>query len=152
MPGSLATLQTAATVVSGGGSNPAVAVGNLEQALADCYKGQGVIHAPTAALATLRSTQLVERQGSRLVTAAGNQVVVGGGYPGTSPAGAAPAAGTSWLYATGRPFIYRGPPRSFPLRDSIDRANNTVQMLAERVFLVGWDCCHFAAPLTLGAF
>jgi hypothetical protein len=142
-------LSTAATVVSGG--NPAVAVGNLEQALADCYRAQGVIHAPVSALATLAANRLVERQGSRLVTAAGNTVVVGAGYPGTSPAGAAPAAGTTWLYATGRPFIYRGAPRASTVPDSLNRAENTVLMLAERSYLLGWDCCHLAAPLTLGS-
>lgn len=152
-PGQLATLQTAATVVTGAASgDPAAALGALEQALADCYKGQGVIHVPIAALSTLASAALIDRRGARLETFAGNQVVAGGGYPGTSPAGAAPATGTSWLYATGRPFIYRGPPRASAVRDSLNRAENTVQMLAERAFLVGWDCCHFAVPLTLGAF
>ena len=149
-PGQGVLLQTAATVVSGGG-DPAVALGALEQGLVDCYKGAGVIHAPTVALATLHAKNLVERRGAQLVTAAGNLVVVGGGYPGTSPAGAAPAAGTSWLYATGRPFIYRGPSRSFPVRESLNRAENTVLMLAERSYLAAWECCHLAAPLTLGS-
>lgn len=148
-PGSVATLTSAATVVSGG--NPAVALGSLEQALTDCYRGQGVVHAPLAAVATLYGNRLIERQGARLVTAAGTPVVAGGGYPGTSPAGAAPAAGTTWLYATGRPFYRRSPARSWPLRDSFNRAENTVAMLAERTYLLGWDCCHFAAPLTLGS-
>jgi hypothetical protein len=149
-PGTVYQLQSAATVPVSGGLSAAAALGALEGALADCYRGQqATIHAPVAAVPTLAAARLLERRGDSLVTLNGNRVVAGGGYPGTSPAGAAPAAGTTWLYATGRPFYYRGPVRSFPLAEGFDRARNTARMLAERTYLLGWDCCHFAALLNL---
>jgi hypothetical protein len=149
-PGQVYQLQSAAVVPVAGTLSPGAALGALEGALADCYRGQqGVIHAPAAAVDTLAAARLLERRGAQLVTVAGNLVVAGGGYPGTSPAGAAPAAGTAWLYATGRAFYYRGAVRAFPLAQSLDRARNTVRMLAERTYLAGWDCCHFAALVNL---
>jgi hypothetical protein len=144
------TLQTAASVPVTGALSPAAALGALEQALADCYKGQaGTIHAPAAAVPALAAALQLERRGNSLVTRNGNLLVAGGGYPGTSPAGAAPAAGTTWLYGTGRVFYYRGPVRTFPLAQSLDRTRNTARMLAERTYLLGWDCCHVAALLQL---
>jgi hypothetical protein len=144
-------LQSPASAVSGGPYDPAEALGLLEQALADCYRAQGVIHAPLVALASLQANNLVERRGASLVTAAGNLVAVGAGYPGTSPAGVAPAAGSSWLYATGQVFAYRSPVRDLgQVPGSLDRAENTVAALAERTFVLGWDCCHHAVPVSLG--
>jgi hypothetical protein len=149
-PGQTYQLQSAAVTPVAGTLSPGAALGALEGALADCYRGQqGVIHAPQAAVDTLAAARLIERRGAQLQTVAGNLVVAGGGYPGTSPAGAAPAAGTAWLYATGRAFYYRGAVRTIPLRESIDRAANTARLLAERTYLAGWDCCHFAALLNL---
>lgn len=149
-PGTTYTLQSAASVPVTGVLEPDAALGALEGALADCYRGQqGVIHVPVSALAQLASLNLIERRGAQLQTVAGNLVVAGGGYPGTSPAGAAPAAGSVWLYATGRAFYYRSAVRALPLAQSFDRARNTARLLAERTYLAGWDCCHFAALLAL---
>ena len=55
---------------------------------------------------------------------AGNLVVPGVGYTGSSPAGVAPAAGTSWIYATGAMFGFRSDvyAREFP--GTFDRAKN----------------------------
>jgi hypothetical protein len=145
------TLQTAATVPTthGPADLPATKVmGALEGALGSCYRGQqGVLHVPAAALATLQAARLVERRGAQLTSPAGHLVVAGGGYPGSGPDGAQPAAGLLWVYATGRVFYYRGPVRTFPLAEGFDRARNTARMIAERTYLLAWDCCHFAALL-----
>lgn len=154
-------LQTAATQLNGGAADDvATQLGRLESALAECYGGVGVIHVPLTALATLDSWGLVQRVGARdaitgqfgprLQTRAGNLVAVGAGYPGTSPTGAAAPAGQSWLYATGAVFAYRGNVRFTTLRDSIDRETNTIEAIAERTYVIGWDCCHLAALVTLG--
>lgn len=127
-------------------------LGELEQCLADCYAGQGLIHIPRSALPTFAAWNLVREVDGQLLTPAGNVVVVGGGYTGSSPAGAAPAAGTTWIYATGAVFGYRSDEVFFTrLGESLDRAENTIAMLAERTYLLGFECCHLAALINLGA-
>jgi hypothetical protein len=136
--------------VTGGPFDAAEGLGFLEQQLANCYNGVGVIHMPAIALPTFDAWGLVYQTGNQLTTRAGNKIAVGSGYPGTSPAGANPSAGTTWLYATGAVFAYAGAVRTPTLTESLDRAENTVRMLAERTYLFGWDCCHTGASITLG--
>lgn len=144
-------LQTAATPLVTGGEDPSVALGQLESSLATCYGGQGVIHIPTYALPTFASRMLVEPgEGGMLRTLAGNLVVSASGYTGSSPAGADPAAGTAWVYATGALIGYRSDVsvREFP--QTFDRSENTVKALATRTYLFGFECCHYAALVDLG--
>lgn len=142
-------LQTAAsTAVTG--ADVAHALGELEQDLADCYAGQGVIHIPRVALPTFAANGLVREAGGRLLTHSGNVIVVGGGYTGSGPDGAAPAAGTAWIYATGAVFGYRSEPYISRARDSLDRAENTMRMIAERTYVIGFECCLLAAHIVLG--
>jgi hypothetical protein len=146
--GDSALMQT--VPVTGGPFDVAEALGFLEQQLADCYNGVGVIHIPVEALPTFDAWGLVKVQGNRLKTLNGNWVAVGAGYPGTSPAGADPAAGTTWIYATGAVFGYTGDVRVTDQTSSINRSENTVTRIAERTHVLGWDCCHAGAVLTLG--
>lgn len=139
---------TASTTVTG--ADVAHGLGVLEQELADCYAGQGVIHIPRSALPTFAANGLVREAGGRLYTPAGNLLVVGGGYSGSGPDGAAPDPGTTWVYATGAVFGYRSEPYVSQVRDSFDRAENTVRMIAERTYVVGFECCLLAAHITLG--
>lgn len=142
-------LQTAAsTAVTG--ADVAHGLGALEQDLADCYGGQGVIHIPLRALATFAAWGLVRDVDGQLLTPAGNLVAVGGGYTGTGPDGSAPAAGTAWIYATGKVFGYRSEVYLTAPRDSLDRAENTQRMIAERTYVLAYECCHLAAHITLG--
>ncbi|MFH8805233.1 hypothetical protein ACH4F6_37785 [Streptomyces sp. NPDC017936] len=145
-------LQTAADEVLAAADDPAVVVGALDAALAEQYGGQGVVHVPVAALATLKSRALVRKDDDTglLLTPGGHRIVAAAGYTGSGPDGAAPAAGTVWLYATGALFGYRGDVvvRDFPA--SFDRAKNTVRKQASRTYLFGWECAHLAAPMTLG--
>lgn len=144
-------LQTAASPLVTGGDDAAVVLGALEAQLAVCYGGEGVIHVPYTVLPSLAARQLVRADGvGRLRTLAGNLVVAGPGYTGSGPDGSAPAAGTSWIYATGALFGYRSGVfvRQFP--DTFDRSENTVRALASRTYLFGFECCHLAALLNLG--
>ena len=59
-------------------------------------------------------------------------------------------AGVTWMYATGSMFVYRGRPVILPIRDSQDRTDNTVRAIAERTYVLGWDCCHYAVPVSIG--
>lgn len=144
-------LQTAASQIVTGGDDIAVQLGNLEAALADCYHGQGVIHIPPEVLPTMDGRKLVREVDGLLQTLKGNIVVVGDGYTGSSPAGVAVSSGTSWIYATGAVFGYRA---SVPVIsnavDGFDRIENTYRMIAERAYVIGFECCHIATVVTLG--
>lgn len=142
-------LQPAATTCVTG-ADAAHALGALEDCLADCYAGQGLIHVPRAVLPTLAAWSLVVERDGALFTTGGNRVVVGGGYTGSAPDGSAPAAGESWIYATGAVFGYRGDVRAWAPGESIDRAENTMQMIAERTYVLAFECCLLAAHLQLG--
>lgn len=142
-------LQTAATEVTGAPLHVTEALGRLEGALADCLDGVGVIHVPQRALPRLDAWGLVHQRGALLMTLNGNKVAVGAGYPGSSPAGVAASGSTVWIYATGPVFAYRGDVRVLDGPGAIDRAENTVQMIAERTYVLGFDCCHFAVPVDI---
>lgn len=153
-------LQSTASIAATGSFDVATGLGLLEQALASCYNGVGVIHIPVKALPTFDANGLVRRDGGRdgitgqlgrrLRTANGNLVAVGAGYPGTSPLGVASANDQSWIYATGAVFGFRSPVNFSRVNDSIDRGANTMQMIAERTYVLGWDCCHVAVQVNLG--
>jgi hypothetical protein len=133
------------------GADVATALGALEQELADCYKGQGLIHVPRTALPTLAAWKLARLDDAgRLVTPNGNLIVAGGGYTGTGPNGSTPADGTTWIYATGAAFGYRSNVYFTQVRDSLNRATNSLRMQAERTYLIGFECCHLAAHIVLG--
>jgi len=133
------------------GADVAHALGTLEQELADCYKGQGLIHVPRTALPTLTAWGLARVDGGgRLVTPAGNLIVAGGGYTGAGPDGSAPASGTAWIYATGAAWGYRSDVYFTQVRDSLNRSSNTLRMQAERTYLLGFECCLLAAHIVLG--
>lgn len=143
------TLQTAASICVTG-ADIAHGLGELEDCLSDCYAGQGVIHIPVNALPTFAAWNLaIERDGG-LWTPRGNRIVVGTGYANTGPDGTVAPAGFAWIYATGAVFAYRG--NAFFTREveSFDRAENTMQMIAERTYVIGWECCHIAALVNIG--
>lgn len=147
------TLQPVTTqVVTGTGVDVADGLGQLEKALSDCYGGaQGLIHVSPTLLPTLQAWGLVRNDtDGQLVTTRGNRVVVGSGYPGTSPTGQAPAAGQSWVYATGAMFGYRSDVVVHQMAETFDRAKNTVRAQAYRTYLFGYECCLLAAQIATG--
>lgn len=150
-----ALLQLAATVVNTGSPLDIIsALGRLEQGLADCYGGVGVIHVPVKLLPLLDAAQLIHPVGGRdvasgqfdrqLQTLNGNLIAVGAGYPGTGPDGIDPGDDASWMYATGPVFMYRSAVQVTPFASTVNRENNTVEMIAERTYVLGWDCCVLA--------
>jgi len=143
-------LQSAASPTVTG--DAAEVLGALEQELAGCYNGVGVIHIPHLALPTFKAAKLIHYDDvtGQLMTCAGNRVVVGSGYTGSSPAGAAPAAGTSWVYATGALFGYRSAVQVRDMPTAFDRQKNTAHMIASRTYLFGFECCHIASLVNLG--
>jgi hypothetical protein len=145
-------LQTAADEVVAATSDPAEIIGLLDAALAERYGGRGVVHVPLVALATLRSRDLVQWDDDTgvLSTPGGHRVIAAAGYSGTGPDGAAPTAGSAWLYATGALFGYRSDVAVRDWPGTFDRSTNTVRKQASRTYLFGWECVHLAALMTLG--
>lgn len=150
--GSVISLQTAATTIVTGAVDVVEGISRLEQAMADCYGGTPLIHVPRGVVAHLAANHLLVAKGPRLTTPSGAIVVPGLGYPGTSPAGATPTAGTTWLYATGSVKMWQSEP-FFTARDArelLGRSINNTVLIMEQRFALGWDCCHFAIPVSLG--
>lgn len=145
------TLQTAATVAVTGTLDVVEGLAALEQYLEDCYGAQGLIYVTLPVFETMISQYLLTRNGPRWQTAKGNWVVPGGGFPGTSPAGAAPAAGTAWMYATGALMGYRSNIRDVAtMEESFNHLVNTASFIVERTYVLGWDCCHAAVLVSTG--
>jgi hypothetical protein len=142
------TLQTAATTVTGGVLSPAGALGVIEESLGRCYTGVGVIYVGVKTFDRLIADLLIFRENGRYKTALGNWVVPMRGATMTSPAGVAPGTNVEWMYATGALFGYRGDIRQVAgLTQSFDRNVNTLKMIVERTYVLGWDCCHLAVQV-----
>lgn len=138
-------------VVTGGGPfKPARALGVLEGLLGDCYYGVATVHVPQAILPIFANAPgSIFKNGAQLQTMNGNLVAVGAGYPGTGPDGSAPPSGSMWIYGTGPVMMWRGDVRTFAPTEQIDRSKNTVKAIAERTYVLGWGCCHFAVLVDL---
>lgn len=142
----------ASPVTTGAAVDVVEALGALEGALASCYGGVGVIHVPRTAIAHMSSKGMIVRAGDHLETVAGNLVAAGSGYPGTSPAGTAPPGGQAWFYATGAISLRRGPIQITDFEESVNKTENQLVLIAERTYVITWDCCLLAAQVRLGGF
>lgn len=143
-------LQPAATVVTEIPQQVYVAIGMLEDAVRDCYPGVATIHVPLRIAGEFVSLNLTEpRAGTMYTRSSGSKVVIGD-YPGTAPDGTS-TPGVTWVYATGEVFFARDrEPTRFRPAESFDRDVNTLSMIAERTYVIGWDCCLFAIPIQNG--
>jgi hypothetical protein len=124
------------------GTVPSVEAGiaMLEEAIGDRYFGRPVLHGSLNTSQFGATKGAIERHGNRLETKIGSYWVAGAGYPRTGPAGAAPAAGTEWLVATGALLIERGNALvqgPFLVQTPLD---NESVVLAERTYVAGFDC------------
>lgn len=156
----LANNPSVVTVPTAAGVNFVESIGRLEAAFYAAYGQQGVLHLPFRAGEHASAEGLLTADAAhpmpgnsriwRLVT--GTAVSIGA-YSGNSPAGAAPAAGHQWLYMT-------PPVKIWKLRDedliistiegSLNRSTNQETWLAERIYIVGFECdTVFAIDATL---
>lgn len=150
--GSTFQLSAANLGPSGGASLDVVeALGKLEQALGACVHGKGVIHVSAELLPHLKSNHLVYvSEDGTLETCGGHKVAASPGYSGASPSGVV-QVGVSWMYATGPVFLYKGRPRFIGTEAaSLDRTVDTLRRLYERTYVIGYDCCLFAVPVSTG--
>jgi hypothetical protein len=135
--------------VTGGPYKPTDALGFLESQMALCLGTIGTIHIPRRALPAFWGN--LSTNAGRLRTIGGNLVAAGSGYTGSSPTGAAPSTGQAWVYGTGQVFGRWGDIRVLDMPGSFNRAKNTQKMIAERTYLLGWDCCHVGVLVDLSA-
>jgi hypothetical protein len=139
-------------IVQAAASDLTTAIGVLEDWLADHYSGVGVIHAKRGVNAHARRHHQTVRDPANpeaLTTGLGTRWVFGGGYDGTGPAAVAPAAGQTWIYATGQLTIRRAPVTDFTMAEALDRSINDVAVFAEQPYVIGFDCAIGAALVDL---
>lgn len=138
------TLQLPVTELNSGASTEAIlAMGAMEQALGACVMGLGVIHMPATLLAVFQSQHLITQRAGKFYSPSGHLIAASPGYTGASPTGVV-AAGVHWMYGTGPVFMYKSNGRFIGPRDSmLDREVDTMAVIYERTYLIGYDCCLF---------
>lgn len=146
------------TTVTGAGDSVVNVLSELERARYCGFTGNltqygppGILHVAIPVLNELKSQHVIEFDGTRWRTPMGT-VVSGGCYANNDPAGAAPADGVFWMYLTGQTTIWRTPDSQVqiaPVEGSLDRTTNQYMMLAEREYVVTYECGGFAKPVTL---
>lgn len=124
------TALTTAAAPTVGGGDLLDALAYVEQLLGVNYFGTGVIHMNRGA--ATRLAQHLVRVGNHLETIAGTPVAAGAGYDS-----AAAAAGPAVIYGTGALAVRRSTPDR---HTAWNLQVNDYTAIAERTYLVGWDC------------
>jgi hypothetical protein len=137
-----AAITTAAGAATDATAHPIyVGLGVAEQAISETYEAQGVLHMDR--LTAMACAPYLKVEGGRMLTALGTPVVIGAGYreEAVSPS----ATGT--ILATGPLVMYRG---DIDTRENAtNRAINTVSIIAQRDYVIGWDCSALAVSVSL---
>jgi hypothetical protein len=142
-----------AVVLGDGAEGIVEAMSLLADAFGTCSCGGGrVVHVPQRVVPYLKDHSLVAQSGQRLYGPTGEMVLADDGYPGTSPEGEAPAAGTAWIYGTTTIYgsieqVVRTPEKS--LEDAFDAETNKFFVRAKHHAMATWLCCHFAVLVSL---
>lgn len=144
-------LQCAATTVTGSTIlDVAEGIGRLEAAFSALYQGKGIIHVPMALGEALFTNYVAIEDGAVLRTRLGNLIAIGGGYNGTGPDGTS-LSNAAWVYMTPPIFAYRSSQFTFKFVEMLDRTSNTLKMITERTYVLGYSCCALVAlPISLG--
>lgn len=144
--------------IAGGGTTASDVVSELERAMycsntgvSSGYGAPAYLHMPIPVFNELKVLQLIEFDGTRWRTPMGS-VVSTGCYAGNTPGGVAPADGTFWIYITGQTTVWRTPDAEIfvsPVEGALNRTTNQMRMLAEREYVVTYECDGFAKAVTL---
>ena len=105
--------------------SPEGALAKVEEELGDGYMGTGVIHMSRGT--AVRLSQQLVREGDHIETLIGTPVAVGAGY----------LVGGPTIYGTGALNVIRG---DLEVVSAWNMAINDELILAERTYVVGWDC------------
>lgn len=111
--------------------SPVGALAKVEDDLAAGYMGTGLIHMSRGNAIRLAS-QLV-RVGDHIETLIGTPVAVGSGY------------GSGFIYGTGAGVVVRG---DVSILSAWNTSINDELVLAERTYVVGWDCFETGVGVT----
>jgi len=124
-----------------GAVSPAVGLALLEGHAATKYAGVPTIHAPRSIGSLLAGTGAgITLEGSKFYTKQGSKLASGGGYElpaNASPAGAAPAVGELWMYATGEVVLARS---DTIFQSGLNQTTNDQIALLERMYVAAVDC------------
>lgn len=112
----------------------------VEQDLAEAYGGQGVIHMSRFTASMLTDLRV---EGGRLVSPLGTPIVAGGGYD-AALAGSVPTSVK--MFGTGPLVLLGSTVESYP---ALNPATNQQATLAQRQYVVGWDCAAVGVNITL---
>lgn len=129
--------------------SPKVGLALLEDYAATIgYVGSPVIHSPVAA-ASIITDGAADMSGGILTSNLGSKIAVGVGYSSlnTGPDGAAAAAGSQWMYASGEVTVISGEMTTIP---AFNQSTNDISVLAERPYIVAVDCFVVAVNVTIG--
>jgi hypothetical protein len=105
------------------------ALGIAEQAAQGIFNGGGVLHMSRMTAMALALHLVVE--GATLRTKLGTPVVAGAGYDFNQ------TFGFGTIALTGPVIMYRS---EVDVSEAVDKASNTVSIVAQRDYVVGWDC------------
>lgn len=141
------------TTVVGGGVTTGEVLSELERALycTSQYGVPGHLHVPIPVFNDLVERTLISFDGARWRTAIGT-IVSTGCYAGNTPDGVVPADGTFWMYLTGQTTIWQVPDSAIqiaPVEGSLNRTTNQMLMLAEREYVVTYECSAYAKAVVL---
>lgn len=144
--------------VTGAGTTAVEVVSELERAMycgfdttVSNYGPPAYLHMAIPVFNELKSQHLIEFDGTRWRTPLGT-VVSTGCYANNDPDGDPAADGTFWVYITGQTTVWRtGDSEIFvpPIEGALNRATNQVTMIAEREYVVTYECDGFAKAVTL---
>lgn len=115
------------------------------------YGPRAIIHVPIPVFNQMKSDHLIEFDGTKWRTAMGT-VVSTGCYANNDPDGVAAADGVFWMYITGQTVIWRTPDDQVqiaPVEGSLNRTTNQMMMMAEREWVITYECGGFAKAVTL---
>jgi hypothetical protein len=119
-----------------------IGLGWIEQQLAEQYGSMGVIHMNRYAATALSLHLRIE--GGVMRTLLGTPVIVGGGYDPTPN----PIVDTAVVFGSGPVAMWRG---DIDTRENaVDKALNDVSIVAQRDYVLGWDCVAVSAEISLG--
>ena len=121
------------------------ALARLEESFYWSNSVQGIIHAPRWVYSHAANAGLIVRDRNILRTPADTMWAFGTGYDSyTGPAGTGETAadGESWLFMTSPVSQWRSDTQVLPtVRDAaLDRSTNDVEMLAERTYVLAYEC------------
>lgn len=135
-------ITTAAGVATDATAYPIhIGLGLAEQSISEIYEAQGVLHMDR--MTAMACAPYLKVEGGRMMTALGTPVVVGGGYRSE----AVTPSDLGVIMATGPLVMYRG---DIDTRENaVDKAINTVSIIAQRDYVIGWDCSALAVSVNL---